>query len=95
MVPAGSFRHTSPTADPRVSEGWSFVGGVVFRSAPGAVNTAALLGEVVEVLGEGLNPPRPPPRFPGEAGPCERVLRTSWELWGPFTPFRPFPDIIR
>jgi hypothetical protein len=33
-----------------------------------------------------------PPRFPGEAAPCERVLRTKWELWEPFFPFA---DIVR
>ena len=47
LAPAGSLGHFSPTADPCVCEGWPCVGGVVFVSARGAVDTAVLLGEVV------------------------------------------------
>ena len=94
-VADGSLGHFSPTAGPCVCEGWPFVGGVEFVFARGAVDTAVLVGEAVGVFGVGVTPPRPSPRFPGEAAPCERVLRPSWELWEPFPPFSPFADIIR
>ena len=95
LAPADSGGHTSPTTDPCVCKGWPFVGGVEFVFARGAVGTAVLVGEAVGVFGVGVTPPRPPPRFPGEAAPCERVLRPGWELWEPFPPFCPFADIIR
>ena len=50
-VADGSLGHFSPTVDPCVCEGWPFVGGVVFVSDRGAVDTTVLLGEVVGVLG--------------------------------------------
>ena len=90
-VADGSLGHVSPTADPCVCEGWPFVGGVVFVSDRGAVDTTVLLGEVVGVLGVGVSSSRPPPRFSGGAAPCERVLRS----WKPWEPFCPFADIIR